>query len=523
MKEESLQGMESIQGLDNMSSGQPERAGRREWIGLAVLALPTLILALDMSVLYLAIPHLSADLSPSGVQLLWIMDIYGFMIAGCLITMGMIGDRIGRRKLLMIGAAAFGAASAAAAFSNSAEMLITARAFLGVAGATLMPSTLALISNMFKDPKQRGLAVGVWMSCFSGGMALGPLAGGLLLEYFHWGAVFLLGVPVMIVLLITAPILLPEYRDAGAGRLDLSSVCLYLAAVMPFIYGLKEWAQDGLHGVPMLAMLAGAAFGAAFFVRQRRLDHPLLDLNLLKDRRISVSLGMMLLCTAAMGGIGLMVSQYLQLVEGLSPLRAGIWTLPSMLAVTVGSMLASSIVSRISPGHVVSACLVIIAMGSLMLTQVAGSSGFALLIAGYVVIAIGLGPIGVLATDFIIGSAPPERAGSASAMSETSSELGMALGVAILGSVGAAVYSRQLDVPNTAGIPADAADASRDTIAGAVSAANKLSPDLADRLMAIAHAAFTDALNAIAAISAGLVLIMAVLAFIVLRRVRTIE
>jgi len=247
-------------------AGEAPRVGRREWIGLAVLALPTLLLSLDLSVLYLALPHLSADLGAGSVQQLWIVDIYGFMIAGFLVTMGTLGDRIGR-KLLMIGASAFGAASVAAAFSTSAEMLIATRAVLGLAGAALMPSTLALISNMFTDPGQRATAMGVWASCFAAGTAIGPIIGGVLLGFFWWGSVFLLGVPVMVVLLVTGPVLLPEYRDPGAGRLDLIGVALSLAAILSVIYGLKELAKDGIETLPIVAIVAGAAFGVVFLVR----------------------------------------------------------------------------------------------------------------------------------------------------------------------------------------------------------------------------------------------------------------
>ncbi len=215
-------------------------AGRREWIGLAVLTLPTLLLALDESVLFLALPRLGSDLAPSSAQLLWIMDIYGFMIAGFLVTMGTLGDRIGRRRLLLLGAAGFGVASVVAAYSTSPEMLIVTRALLGIAGATLMPSTLALISNMFRDPQQRSLAIGGWMAAFTGGFMIGPLIGGTLLEHFWWGSVFLMGVPVMALLLAVGPVLLPEYRAAEAGRLDLVSVALSLAAILPVIYGLKQ-------------------------------------------------------------------------------------------------------------------------------------------------------------------------------------------------------------------------------------------------------------------------------------------
>src|SRR5262245_6477433 len=247
------------------------RAGRREWIGLAVLALPTLLLSLDMSVLHMAVPHMAADLRPSSTELLWIIDIYGFMIAGFLVTMGTLGDRIGRRKLLMVGGAAFGLGSIAAAFATSPAMLIGARAVLGVAGATLMPSTLALISNMFRDPRQRGTAIAIWMSCFMGGMVVGPVVGGLLLSVAWWGSVFLLGVPVMVLLLIAAPKLLPEYRDEHAGRLDLASVALSLGAILPVVFALKEIAKDGLSLTTVAVLLAGLCVGTAFVRRQRRL------------------------------------------------------------------------------------------------------------------------------------------------------------------------------------------------------------------------------------------------------------
>src|SRR5687768_7699207 len=226
------------------------RAGRREWIGLSVIAIACVLYVMDLTVLHLAIPHLSRDLRPSSSQLLWIIDIYGFMVAGSLITMGTLGDRIGRRRLLMIGAAAFGIASIVAAFSTSPEMLIATRALLGLAGATIAPSTLSLIRNMFLNAEQRQTAIAVWITSFSVGAAIGPLLGGLVLEFFWWGAAFLLAVPVMIALLILGPRLLPEYKDPDPGRLDLVSAGLSLVAVLAMIYGLKQFAQDGVGWVP---------------------------------------------------------------------------------------------------------------------------------------------------------------------------------------------------------------------------------------------------------------------------------
>jgi MFS transporter, DHA2 family, multidrug resistance protein len=333
------------------------RAGRREWIGLAVIALPCLLVTMDLTVLYLAVPELSADLGPSSSQLLWITDIYGFLIAGSLITMGTLGDRIGRRRLLLIGAAAFGVASVVAAFSTSAEMLIAARAVLGVAGATLAPSTLSLIRNMFLDPRQRTFAIGVWAASFSAGAGIGPLLGGVLLEYFWWGSVFLLAVPVMVLLLVLGPVLLPEFRDPAAGRLDVVSAALSLAAVLAVIYGLKRIAEDGLGWLPIVSILAGLAVGAVFLRRQRTLADPLIDLRLFRVPAFSASLATNTLTLFVAYGVFLFIAQYLQLVLGLSPLEAGLWTAPSSGGFIAGSMLAPVSVRWVRPAFAMAAGL----------------------------------------------------------------------------------------------------------------------------------------------------------------------
>ncbi|MGH2488718.1 MAG: MFS transporter, partial [Candidatus Limnocylindria bacterium] len=330
----------------------PPRAGRKEWIGLAVIALACVLYVMDLTVLHLAVPAISADLRPTSAQLLWIIDIYGFLVAGSLITMGTLGDRIGRRRLLMIGAAAFGVASVLAALSASAEMLIATRALLGVAGATLAPSTLSLIRNMFLDPRQRTVAISIWITSFSVGGAIGPLLGGLVLELFWWGAVFLLAVPVMALLLTLGPKFLPEYRDPDAGRLDLTSAALALVAVLAVIFGLKQIAQDGVSVVAVMFIVGGLALGVVFQRRQLKLADPFIDLRLFLKPAFTASLvtygfGIFLV----FGGF-LFLPQYLQLVLGLSPLEAGLWTLPWALGFVVGSNLTPVIARRVRPAPV---------------------------------------------------------------------------------------------------------------------------------------------------------------------------
>lgn len=495
------------------------RAGRREWIGLGVIALPCMLYSMDLTVLNLALPQLSAQLRPSAAQLLWIVDVYGFLVAGCLITMGTLGDRIGRRRLLMIGAAAFGAASVLAAFSASAEMLIATRALLGVAGATLAPSTLSLIRNMFLDPKQRTFAIGVWVTSYSAGGAIGPLLGGVLLDQFWWGSVFLLGVPVMVVLLVLGPLLLPEFRDPAARRLDLFSALLSLAAVLAVIYALKHFAQDGVSGSSVLVLVAGLLGGVAFVRRQRRLADPIIDLALFRRPAFTAALGTYTLGTFVAFGGFLFTAQYLQLVLELSPLHAGLAMLPSFLAFIGGSMAAPQLASRVRPAFVMAGGCLVAALGFALLAQLDGRSGLLTLVVASFLYSAGLAPVFTLATDLVVGSAPPERAGAASAISETSSELGGALGIAILGSLGMAVYRRELAEGLPSSIPAAAAAAARETLGAAVDAAGQLPEPLRAALTDAAHGAFAHALQVSALFNTGVVLVLAALAGIVLRHV----
>lgn len=477
-------------------------AGRREWVGLAVLASIALLLSVDVSVLYLALPHLSGDLGASAPQQLWIMDVYSFMLAGFLVTMGTLGDRIGRRKLLIVGAAAFGVVSVLAALSSSAEMLIVTRALLGIAGATLMPSSMALIRNMFRDPKQMGAAIGIWFSCFMVGMAIGPLVGGLLLEHFWWGSAFLLGVPFMVVVVIAGPIVLPEYRDAAAGKLDLASVALSLVTILPVIYGLKEIARNGWHPVYGAAIVLGLAVGVAFVRRQRRLTSPLLDLRLFGNKAFAVTLAMLLLGGIVMAGTTLMSTVFLQSVEGLSPLQAGLWLLPQNFAMIVALSAGPALARKIRPAYVMAAGLGIAALGLLLHTQVPAVGGVPLLVAGLILASAGIAlPMG-LGNGIIMSSAPPEKAGSAASLSETSGEFGVALGVAALGSLGTAVYRSELP----ASVPGD-------SITSTVSAVQDV-----PALLELVRAAFTTGLNSVAAVGVVIFVGLAVVTVLALRR-----
>ncbi|GAA3234045.1 MFS transporter [Dactylosporangium siamense] len=489
-------------------------ADRRKWLGLAVLALPALLLAIDLSVLSLALPRLSEDLSATSTEQLWISDIYGFLVSGFLITAGRLGDRIGRRKLLFIGAFGFAVASALAAFSTTVWMLIAARALMGVAGATLAPSTLALISNIFTDTKQRAVGVAVYVSCFMGGAAFGPVVGGLMLQSFWWGSVFLLGVPVMVLLLAAGPFLLPEFRDENASTLDPLSVVLSLGAVLPIIYGIKESVRTGLSVVPILSIVVGVVLGALFIRRQSRLTDPLLDLTLFRKPAFSAALVVLLFAVGTQGGVMLLTNLDLQVVQGLSPLSAGLWGIAPAMGMVVGSMAAPALAQKVQPGTVITAGLIIAAVGYATMTQTP-VNGLGLLIGGATVVFFGIGLVGALANNVVLGAVPPERAGSAAAIVQTSGDLGIALGIAVLGSVGTGWYARQL----TAGgdVPAEALDKARASITDAAVVAGSL-PDPAGRtLMEAARVAFTDGLHLTALVSAVLVLGLAVLAVLALR------
>jgi DHA2 family multidrug resistance protein-like MFS transporter len=493
---------------------QPDNAaGWREWVGLAVVSLPALVVTMDVSILFLAVPSLSASLTPTASQLLWISDVYGFVIAGSLLTMGAVSDRVGPRRLLMVGAAAFAAASLLAAFASTPEQLIAARAILGLAGATLAPSSMAILRSMFRQERQRRQAIGVWMSCFAAGAAVGPLVGGALLEHFRWGSAFLLNVPVMVVLLVGGAAVLPAPPVRRRSRLDLRGAVLSLVAVLLVTYALKTVVSEGLGLVAVVSLAAGAAVGGAFMRQQKTASHPLVDPSLVRTSGFAVCLVAIVLSAFVVAGLLFYMAQLLQLVAQRGPLEAGMWTLPVMVATITGSMSAPALLERLAALPLLAGALGLAGIG-LTMAAMLSADDHTWLIAGSILVGLGAGAAGTIATDSIIGAAPIERAGAASAVTETGSELGGALGVALLGSLGSAVYRDRMSDALPASLSASSTAPVIDSRAGAAGIAESVPEDV----LRAADAAFIDALQASALSASALCAVAATVAVVVTRR-----
>ncbi|MBF6327960.1 MFS transporter [Nocardia transvalensis] len=440
-------------GIDTREIAAPRRA----WLGLAVLILPVLLVSMDMSVLYLAMPTLTEALSPSATQQLWILDIYGFLIAGLLITMGNLGDRIGRRNILLVGASVFGVASVLAAFAPSAGVLIAARALMGLGGATLLPSSLALISGLFPDPRTRGTAIGIWTAFFAGGSAVGPILGGVLLHQFFWGTVFLINIPVLLVLLALGPFVLPEHRETGRGPLDLVSVVMSIAGILPAVYAVKHVAAEGIDIEAVAVGVFGVAVLVLFVRRQRQLAEPLLDLSLFRRGLFSVAVGSSTIGMMSLAGMSYLTSVYLQSVTGRDALGAALLGIPQAVVVFVFSMSGARVAQWLGARAAFVVSLGAAAVGNLMLFGVGVDGGVGWYVAGSVVAGLGYGIVFTVVSEVSVASVPPERAGSAVGISETSFELGNALGLSLLGSLAALIFRHGGDYASTLGETIDRA------------------------------------------------------------------
>lgn len=506
--------------MNSVGSNVTVGATSREWIGLGVLALPCFLYSMDLTVLNLAVPQLIRDLSPSSSELLWIVDIYGFLLAGFLIPMGTVGDRIGRRRLLMAGAAMFGIGSICAAFATSTTALIASRALLGVAGATLAPSTLALIRNMFHCPRQRTLAVGVWATSFSVGGVGGPLLGGLLLERWWWGSVFLLAVPVMLLLLIIGPRLLPESRDPAPGQLDLISIFWSLATVLLVVYGVKQLAHEGVSWQAAWPLLAGVLSGLAFVRRQGRLTSPLLNLQMFWRPILSAAIGTNVLCIFVSFGASFLIAQYLQLVLDLTPMQTAIWMAPKSFAFIVGCSVAPAIVRWLSPAIVIPAGLMVAAVGCTFLSRIEPHWGPIPILIGSSVLGLGIAPALTCVTNLAVSAAQPARAGVAAGVFETASELGGALGIAVLGAIAAASFRSQM-AATLATMPPSVVENATDSIGSALKIAGQLPAQAGAQVGGAARDAFAAAFRLVSAMSACLLLTAAATIGLILRAHRS--
>lgn len=485
----------------------------RPWLALAALTLPVLLISMDNTILAFAVPRLSESLAPSSSELLWIVDVYSFVLAGLLVTMGSLGDRIGRRRLLLAGAAAFSAASLLAAFATSPATLIAARAILGLAGATLMPSTLSLIRNIFTDERQRATALAVWAATFAVGSALGPIVGGVLLEHYWWGSVFLVGVPTTAALLVIAPRVVPESRDPEPGPFDLPSSGLSMLALVPLVYAVKVTAEHGPSATGAVALAVGVGGAVAFVRRQRRIAHPMIDLTLFRVPRFRMAVTANLVACFGFAGSMFFVTQLLQLVSGLSPARAGLQLLPVVAVAVTCTLAAPPLARRIGPFTVVAGGLATSAVGFGLLALADGSTLTTPTLA-MVVLQLGFGAAMAVAIDGILSAIPPERAGAGASVSETAAELGIALGTAVLGTIGTTIYSRSLDLPP--GLGEAAAETARDTLGAAELVARDAGP-LGPAVRLAAEGAFVDGMVVAAVVAAVVTAAVAAWGFAVRR------
>ncbi|WP_433335389.1 MFS transporter [Spirillospora sp. CA-294931] len=498
---------------------EPPPIGRvRKNATLAISCLAAALLSIDLTALHLAIPKLIEDLGPSATQILWIADIYGFALAGLLITMGSVGDRIGRKRLLLIGSVAFAAASVLTAYSTTAEMLIASRALLGVAGATIMPSTLSIIRNTYTDPRERTTAVGIWSAVSASGFVIGPIVGGLLLSQFWWGSVFIINLPIMALIFVFGVVVLPESRDPDPGRLDPLSAVLSMAGVIAVVYAVKAAAADGVSQPSVgLTAVVGIVCVVLFLRRQKGLEHPLIDVGLFRRAAFSGAVATNMFAMFAMVAQSLIISQYFQLVLGWSPLKAGLAGLPGAIGGTIGGILAAPLINALGRARTVSLGMAVAAVGMSMYVLVGVAPDYLTIAMIMVPVGFGISLAFAVTGDTVLATVPKERAGSGAAISETAMEVGGALGIALLGSVLNVAYANSLKLPE--GVPAKAVPTIEDSLGGALQVAAAFPRSLSDAVTAAARQAFVDGIH-VTAFAAGFVLLsVAVASWFALRGV----
>ena len=501
---------------------EQRKAGPRQWASLVVLMLPVLLVSVNNTALSFALPAISQGLHPTASQLLWIVDVYPLILAALLIPMGSLGDRMGRRKMLMIGSTGFGLVSLFAAFAPTAEWLLAARVGIAVFGSMLLPATLSLLRSVFRDDRQRTLAIAIWTAGFSAGAALGPIAGGFLLNHFWWGSVFLLAVPVLLAFLVAAPLILPESKDPNPGPVDPLSIVLAVLTMAPVVYGIKSLATGGsvLHGVLFIAV--GALCGVLFARQQVAKDYPMLDLRFFRSPRFSGGLSVNMVSNVALFGFLFFFTQYLQLVNGTDPMTSGLLMVPGLVLSILAGLGAERIARLVGIRTAVVLGLLLVAAGFFVVALTDQMSSSAPVLVAFTVMSAGTGLATTLSTDLVVSSVPEAKAGAASAVSETGYEVGAVLGTAVLGGLTTAFYQAHLELP--AAVSADSAQIAHETLGGAldVAAESPAGSVIADA----AVAAFSSGMQWTALIGGVVVAVVALVLARVLRadrRVRRVQ
>lgn len=486
---------------------RPAADGANRWVVLVVLCLSLLLVALDSTVLHVAVPAVTEDLNPSAVGLLWIVDAYPLVCASLLILFGTLGDRVGRRRVLLLGYALFGVASAVAAMADSPAVLIVARALLGVGGAMIMPATLSILRQVFPDRRERAAAIGIWTAVAAVGAATGPVIGGFLVEHFWWGSVFLINVPLMALILPVGRLLLPESRGSHDGPWDVLGALTAAAGVLGVVLGVKRaGAGEVLSPATLAPLLIGAALLVVFVRRQKRRTHPLIDMGLFTRPAFSTAVGCIVIAMLALVGLELIAVQYLQLVLGLSPLQTGLRLLPLTFAAMAAGATGSYTLRRIGPRRMVGWGFVLTAVSVLILTSMGQHDRPALLTAAFVALGFGLQSTLFGAYESMLSEAPADRAGGAAAIGETSYQLGAGMGIALLGSVMNAAYAPGLSKLPEAGVPAGARAAAAHSLGEAYQVADRLGGPLGAVLRSTARNSFITGLHVTLLVSAALLL-----------------
>ncbi|MGW0735773.1 MFS transporter [Streptomyces sp. NPDC002851] len=504
--------------LERIGIGRPGGANR--WVILVVLCVSLAIVAIDSTVLHVAVPAVTEDLKPGGIQLLWIVDSYPLVCASLLILFGTLGDRVGRRRVLLLGYGLFGVASALAALAHDPALLIAARALLGVGGAMIMPATLSIVRQVFPDRRERALAIGIWSAVAAVGAATGPLLGGFLLEHFWWGAVFLVNIPLMFASLLVGRWLLPESKGDRDGPWDVVGALMAAAGLFGLVLGVKRagGGEGALSVMTLVPLLLGAALLVAFVRRQRRRKHPLVDLTLFARPAFGTSVGCIVLAMLALVGLMLIAAQYLQLVLGLSPLETGLRMVPLTVAAMAGGLSGSFILPRLGPRRMVAFGFCLTAGAVLLLTLMGHRDNLALLLTGFVLLGFGLQTTLFGAYESMLSDVTQGQAGGAAAIGETAYQLGGGIGIAFIGSVMNAAYAP--GIGSVPGVPAAASEAAKHSLGEAYEVANGLDAAAGDALRTAAQGSFVHGLHVTLLASAGLLLIGALAA---LKLPRTME